>query len=98
MYFEHPHPRTVIAQEMQCFPPPRPKLPSLQHCKCTARSLQFDTAGANAVGIRMGKGWARQGHLAIEHCRDTVWAHCRDALPWALQGYSAVGRCRNTLQ
>ena len=75
-----------------------PKLSSLQHCTANALQeycslMQFDTAGANAVGFGMGKGWARQGHLAIEHCTDTVWA-LQGCVAMALQGYCGVCHCR----
>ena len=40
-------------------------------------------------------GWALQGYVAIEHCRDTWWLGTAGILGgWALQGYSAVGHCR----
>ena len=105
-YFEHPHPRAVVAQEVERFPAPS-QLSSLQHCKCAARILILCC-------------WALQGYSAVGHCRDTFrlgpagifggWTlqgYGGDALQlgtagilcgWALQGYLVVEHCRDTLR
>ena len=106
MYFEHPRPKAVIAQDV-CLPPPHPDAPPAPHPDCLPCSIakalqeQFGTAGPiKCSGVRHCKGWARQGRFAIERCRDTVGLSTAGILCcWVLQEYSAVavGLCRDTV-
>ena len=111
IYFEHPHPKADIAQEVQRFPAP-PQLSSLQHCKCAARILIlccWALQGYSALGhcrytFRLGLagifgGWTLQGYSAAGHCRDTLQLGTAGILcGWALQGYLVVDHCRDTLR
>ena len=106
IYFEHPHPKAVIAQEMQRFPLALNCLP----CS-TANALQEYCSLTLQGQMLWGSAWARAGHdkdtLPLStaeilfghtagmpchgHCRDTVvFASAGILCCWALQEYSAV--------
>ena len=88
-----PTQKPFLHKKCNLFLPP-PRLSSLQHCKCTARILQFGSAGANAERF----GIARAGHD-----KHTLPASTAEILwVWALPGYVAMGNagvahCRDTL-
>lgn len=79
----------------------------MQHCKCTARILQFGSAGAYAEQFSIARA-GHNKHTFLVSTAEIPWVW---ALPgyvalgnagilWgcALQGYSAVGRCKNALR
>ena len=74
----------------------------------TLQALQLaKSAKVSVCGVRHCKGWAPQGHLATEHCKNIVGlgtagmhchGNCRNTAGSGTEGYSAVGRCKNTLR
>ena len=100
IYFEHPHPKALIAKKCNVSLPPF-HAALQQHCKCAARILIFccwALQGYSAVGHwRDVFGWALQGYLVVGHCGDTLQLGTAGILSsWALQGYFVVGHCRDT--
>ena len=100
IYFEHPHPKALLAQEIGYFPVPPPTstvflaAPQM-HCK----NIAVWHCRVKCCKIRHCKGWAQQGHFAMGtagirchgHCRETVGLGTAGILCcWALQEYSAV--------